>query len=235
MALPEPPSGVTIRDATQWDVAPVAGILACTVLPTSIGTWLESDPLVRGGQLHAFYLDRVREALRHGAVRLADVAGATIGAAVWLPCTDPAADAPMAVAGAGVALRMSQMEAVVWRPHLSQPHLRLAGLGVLLHQRHHGVATALLTEHLHGLLHSARCLAVEASLTGLCARCGYRPHGEAVRLTPGGVIVQPMLRGPGGPVARARNSAAARYPSGPAPHRAAYGAAPVREATGDKP
>jgi ribosomal protein S18 acetylase RimI-like enzyme len=205
-------SGMTIRDATRWDIAAVAGILACTVLSTPLGKWLEPDPVARGGELRAFYLERVEDALRHGAARLIEQDDTTIAAAVWVPCTEPnPADCTAAGARDGVSLRMGQLGAAVWQPHLPEPHLRLAGLGVLLRHRRRGVATALLTEHRRGALLSAHCLAVEESLTALCVRCGYRPYGARVGLKPGEAGIQPMQRDTDLPAVVSRNLASVGY------------------------
>ncbi|MEV6303884.1 hypothetical protein AB0M02_31080 [Actinoplanes sp. NPDC051861] len=196
----------TVRDATYGDIRPVAGVLASCLLPTPLGRWLEPEPIVRGRRLFHHYVARLVEAIHHGAARLVEEHDEVIAAALWLPC--PTAGAGSAATGGdGFAWRHRQLDDATRLPHLSQPHLRLARLGVLPRGRRRGIAAQLRTEREQ---FPGRCLATDTSVAALAARCGYRAYGRSPVLTFGGAAIVTMLHRSG-----ALPASTHRWPLGP--------------------
>ncbi|MFC7530149.1 hypothetical protein [Actinoplanes sp. GCM10030250] len=209
---------LTVRDVTFWDIRSVAEVLSVTTLDTALGHWLGPDPVTRGRHLYDFYQARVVEAIQHGTARVADEPGEVVAAALWLPCSTDSTRHPAAARGEdGFHRRLDQLGTARNEPRLSQPHLRLVGLGVLARWRSHRVAIQLLTEPEPAPLLPARCVtAVDGPLAVLCARCGYRPHGAPVLLAAGGAITQTMLYSPELSIPGRRNTSARRYRAGSA-------------------
>jgi GNAT superfamily N-acetyltransferase len=186
----------TTRDATYWDIRPLAGVLAATALPTMLSRWLEAEPVARGRQLFHHHVGRTAEAMQYGAARIVEVGDQVIAAALWLPCAPPRSTrAVTASDGGAFAAKLGELDAASGQAHECQPHLRLAGLGVLPRWQRHGIASVLLTEHLEGFAARPRCLlAADDAVTAVAVRCGYRPYGDPALLARGSATVQPMLR-----------------------------------------
>ncbi|BEL12936.1 hypothetical protein Q0Z83_111270 [Actinoplanes sichuanensis] len=185
----------TVREATYWDIRPLSGVLAAAALPTLLGRWLEAEPVARGRQLFHHHVGRTAEAMQYGAARIVEDGDQVIAAALWLPCVTPGP--PRAVTstdGGAFAARLGELNAASGQAHEHQPHLRLAGLGVLPRWQRHGIASTLLTEVLAPVAARTRCLlAADDAVTAVAAQCGYRPYGDPVPLA-GAATVQPMLR-----------------------------------------
>jgi GNAT superfamily N-acetyltransferase len=186
----------TTRDATYWDIRPLAGVLAAAALPTILGRWMEAEPVARGRQLFHHHVARTAEAIQYGAARIVENGDQVIAAALWLPCKGPRfARAVTAHDGSAFAAKLGELDAASGQAHEGQPHLRLAGLGVLPRWQRHGIASMLLTEDLADVAAPVRCLlAADDAVTAVAVRCGYRPYGDPALLGRGLAIVQPMLR-----------------------------------------
>ncbi|GGN38196.1 GNAT superfamily N-acetyltransferase [Actinoplanes campanulatus] len=186
----------TTRDATYWDIRPLSGVLAAAALPTMLGRWLEVEPVARGRHLFHHHVGRTAEAMQYGAARIVEIGDQIIAAALWLPCETPSSARAVNASGGGAfAAKLGELDAASGQAHECQPHLRLAGLGVLPRWQRHGIASALLTEHLEGFTARPRCLlAADDAVTAVAVRCGYRPYGDPAPLGRGSATVQPMLR-----------------------------------------
>ncbi|MEU8656102.1 hypothetical protein [Actinoplanes philippinensis] len=186
----------TTRDAAYGDIRPLSGVLAAAALPTMLARWLEAEPVARGRQLFHHHVGRTAEAMQYGAARIVEDGDQVIAAALWLPCATPSsARAVTANAAGAFAAKLGELDAAYGQAHERQPHLRLAGLGVLPHWQRHGIASVLLTEHLEGFATRTRCLlAADDAVTAVAVRCGYRPYGDPALLGRGSATVQPMLR-----------------------------------------
>jgi GNAT superfamily N-acetyltransferase len=183
------------RDATPWDIRSVAGVLAATVLPTMLGRWLEAEPVARGRNLFHHGVAQALDAMRCGVARVVESGDQVIAAALWLPCGTGEPARPVEGEGDAFAARVGRLVAAFSQLHGSQPHLRLAGLGVLPRWQRAGIASVLLTEKLGAGQTPTRCLlAASDAVTAVALRCGYRQLGDPIALGPGIVGVQPMLR-----------------------------------------
>lgn len=205
------------RDATYWDIQPVAGVLAATVLPTRLGRWLEAEPVARGRHLFHHGARCAVRALQCGVVRVVEADAQVVAVALWLPCA-ATTQGDVLVEEAGFAQRLHRLGAGCEQSYDRMPHLRLGGLGVLPRWRRQGIAGGLLAEQ-HGVgVPWVRCLlAADDVMAALALRCGFRLDGEGQSMSSGtgAPVLQPMVRMPAstGIHVRALNSGARRYGS----------------------
>jgi GNAT superfamily N-acetyltransferase len=141
--LMDEPHDVVIRDGDSWDVRPLAGLCAGIIASTSLGRWLDPDPLPRALLLQDYFSWLITRSLRAGTTRVAEADGHPVGAALWqhcrpgtlLPCTD-GDDSPF-----------SRLHAIHAMTHPATDHHCLHVLAVVPTWRRHGIGAALLDDH----------------------------------------------------------------------------------------
>jgi ribosomal protein S18 acetylase RimI-like enzyme len=200
--MTERPPALSIRQATDTDIAQITATLVDAFLDTPDAWWLIPDHHNRQTIYPRLCEVLAGHTLRHAHI---DITADGSGVAVWQPVTGPVPDLadhhrPLAAACGPYAARFQTLHAVLAAHHPQQPHHYLAYLGVASAHQCQGIGSALLAHHhteLDAAGRPAYLVAVSSGSRDLYLRHGYHLHGAApFHLPDGGPPMWPMRRNP---------------------------------------
>ena len=196
---------VTVRPATAADIRPLAAVMGRAFEDDPPFAWMLPDDGTRVARAGRFFATVVRaEALSHGAVEVACLDGAVVGAAIWLPpghwiptAVEQLRSLPGFARAFGRRLRQAgALEQAMVRAHPREPHWYLYAIGVEPARQGSGVAGPLLRSRLARCDQAGEPAYLESTKPAnvpLYQHFGFEPTGP-MALPDGAPVITPMWR-----------------------------------------
>jgi len=182
------------RDAIPRDAYALTELLIAAFEASPLAGWLEPDPRRRRRSAIDYVGPLVQQTIRAGIVRLAELDGVIVGAALWslhLSAGPPVANVE---AVCEVSRRRDRLDRFTEKHRPQARHQQLVYLGVHPERRGRGIGGHLLTSH-HTLLNAtgtpAYAVVVDKGSRDVFERHGYAAIGPAEAL-PGGARARAM-------------------------------------------
>lgn len=197
--------GVTVRPATAADIRPLAAVMGRAFEDDPPFAWMLPDDRTRQKRAGRFFATLVRtEALGYGAVEVACLDGAVVGAAIWLPpghwtptIPEQLRSLPGFARAFGRRLRQAvALEQGMVRAHPREPHWYLYAVGVEPARQGSGVAGPLLRSRLARCDQAGEPAYLESTKPAnvpLYQHFGFEPTGP-MALPDGAPVITPMWR-----------------------------------------